>query len=333
MNLREDKHWSYGVRSSAAGALGQRPWMVARAGADRQDRRCDQGNAARDQRLRQRQGAADAGGSGAHAGDPDPRPAGLVTRPRPRCSAPSAASSATAVRTTTCSGARPRSKALTPEQVKVAAATIDPDALTWVVVGDLKQIEAPVRALNLGEVFVVDADGKASVASPVQPRRRNSGLRGSNAAQSTSRLRSLTSGARRPARIARIGIHRFRSNCRFTHDRTIASSATGLPMRTLPLILFLILAPSACTWVHMAPGASSVKVVDRRRRPAARSAARSRFRSRTASPSTTATPCACARNWKPWRATRRRASVPIRSRRSGLRSTASSATPPGAAAG
>ena len=40
------------------------------------------------------------------------------------------------------------------------ATTLDPNAMTWVVVGDLKQIEAPVRALNLGEVSIVDADGK-----------------------------------------------------------------------------------------------------------------------------------------------------------------------------
>jgi len=32
--------------------------------------------------------------------------------------------------------------------------------MTWVIVGDLKQIEAPVRALNLGDVQVLDADGK-----------------------------------------------------------------------------------------------------------------------------------------------------------------------------
>jgi predicted Zn-dependent peptidase len=51
-------------------------------------------------------------------------------------------------------------ESLTPEQVKTAAATLDPKALTWVVVGDLKQIEAPIRALDLGEVSVVDADGK-----------------------------------------------------------------------------------------------------------------------------------------------------------------------------
>jgi len=35
-----------------------------------------------------------------------------------------------------------------------------PDALTWVIVGDLAQIEAPLRKLGLGAVQVLDADGK-----------------------------------------------------------------------------------------------------------------------------------------------------------------------------
>lgn len=38
-----------------------------------------------------------------------------------------------------------------------------PDALTWVIVGDLSKIEAPIRALNIGEVTVVDYDGTAVV--------------------------------------------------------------------------------------------------------------------------------------------------------------------------
>jgi hypothetical protein len=38
---------------------------------------------------------------------------------------------------------------------------IHPDALTWVVVGDLSKIEAKVRALNFGDVQVIDTDGKA----------------------------------------------------------------------------------------------------------------------------------------------------------------------------
>ena len=55
-------------------------------------------------------------------------------------------------------------ESLTPQQIKVAARPLDPQALTCVVVGDLKQIEAPIRALNLGEVSIVDADGKPVAA-------------------------------------------------------------------------------------------------------------------------------------------------------------------------
>ena len=40
-----------------------------------------------------------------------------------------------------------------------AKEVVKPDALTWVIVGDRKQIEKPVRALNLGAVQVLDADG------------------------------------------------------------------------------------------------------------------------------------------------------------------------------
>jgi len=49
---------------------------------------------------------------------------------------------------------------LDPAQVATAAKAIDPNALTYVVVGDLSKIEKSVRALNLGTVTVVDADGK-----------------------------------------------------------------------------------------------------------------------------------------------------------------------------
>ena len=37
---------------------------------------------------------------------------------------------------------------------------VQPQAITWVIVGDLKKIEQPVRALKLGDVQVIDADGK-----------------------------------------------------------------------------------------------------------------------------------------------------------------------------
>jgi zinc protease len=41
-----------------------------------------------------------------------------------------------------------------------AESHIHPEALTWVIVGDLGKIEAGVRGLNLGEVKILDADGK-----------------------------------------------------------------------------------------------------------------------------------------------------------------------------
>jgi predicted Zn-dependent peptidase len=54
-----------------------------------------------------------------------------------------------------------RIQALKDPQVQAAAdEVVHPDHLTWVIVGDLKKIEAPVRALNLGKVQVLDADGK-----------------------------------------------------------------------------------------------------------------------------------------------------------------------------
>ena len=54
-------------------------------------------------------------------------------------------------------------EAMTPEQVNAAAKALDPNGLTWVVVGDLSKTEAPIRTLNLGEVTVLDADGKPVV--------------------------------------------------------------------------------------------------------------------------------------------------------------------------
>jgi len=51
--------------------------------------------------------------------------------------------------------------ALTPADVSASAGRlIHPDSMTWVIVGDVAKIEKPVRALNFGEVTLIDADGK-----------------------------------------------------------------------------------------------------------------------------------------------------------------------------
>ena len=55
---------------------------------------------------------------------------------------------------------RERLAAVTPADVSHVGSTyLTPNALTVVAVGDLKTIEAPIRALNLGTVEVWDAEG------------------------------------------------------------------------------------------------------------------------------------------------------------------------------
>ena len=59
---------------------------------------------------------------------------------------------------------RQRIEAISDARIRAAAQRLRPDALTWVVVGDLEQIQAPVRALDLGPVQVLDSDGHAVTA-------------------------------------------------------------------------------------------------------------------------------------------------------------------------
>ncbi|KFZ32108.1 peptidase M16 [Pseudidiomarina salinarum] len=53
-----------------------------------------------------------------------------------------------------------RIQALELETIRdTAQQVLRPDALTWVIVGDLEKIEADIRSLNLGEVIKLDSDG------------------------------------------------------------------------------------------------------------------------------------------------------------------------------
>ncbi|TXH68183.1 MAG: insulinase family protein [Lysobacteraceae bacterium] len=159
MNLREDKGWAYGSYSSATSALGQRPWM---AFAPVQiDKTVDSLKELSREISEYVTGKA----------PPKPEEVSKIQANEIR-GLPGSYETAGAVLGTLGGIVRygrpddyvfkrkAEIEGLTVEQVKAAATTIDPNALTWVVVGDLKQIEKPVRALNLGEVFVVDADGK-----------------------------------------------------------------------------------------------------------------------------------------------------------------------------
>ena len=164
MNLREDKHWAYGSYSFAPDALGQRPWL---AFAPVQIDKTAESMAELKREITE------------YAAGTTPPTDEEVAKVRANeiRSLPGAYESGSAVRGTISSMVRydrpddyvarrkAEIEALTPAQVAQAATTIDPDALTWVVVGDLDQIEVPVRSLELGTVQVLDADGRPVAAS------------------------------------------------------------------------------------------------------------------------------------------------------------------------
>ncbi|HVV86862.1 MAG TPA: pitrilysin family protein [Kofleriaceae bacterium] len=159
MNLREDKHWAYGAYSGLADALGQRPW--AASAAVQIDKTVDS--------IKEMKKEIDGYVTGKAPATPDELTKVQNNEIR---GLPGSYETAAAVLGTIDDivlYGRPddwpvqraaRMQALTPAQVNAAATTIKPTAETWIIVGDLSKIEAGVRALNLGDVKVLDADGK-----------------------------------------------------------------------------------------------------------------------------------------------------------------------------
>ncbi|MET0229569.1 MAG: pitrilysin family protein [Rhodanobacteraceae bacterium] len=159
MNLREDKHWAYGAFSFLTNAIGQRPFLLyapvqtdktAESAAEllRESKDVigpkplthDEVEKVKLGDVRSMPGEYQTTGSVLGA------LTGIVVYDRPD----------DYVQTL-----KPRIEAQTDPQVQAAAVEIiKPEALTWVIVGDLKKIEKGVRALNLGEVKVLDAEGK-----------------------------------------------------------------------------------------------------------------------------------------------------------------------------
>ncbi len=159
MNLREDKHWAYGAYSFLNNAIGQRPWLAfAPVQIDK--------TAPALQEMSRDITAYATGTKPATQAEVDKVKADQIN------GLPGSYETARAVM-----GAiggivrydRPddyvvrnaeKIEALTPDDVNEAIKTIDPKALTWVVVGDLSKIEQPIRDLDIGTVTVIDADGK-----------------------------------------------------------------------------------------------------------------------------------------------------------------------------
>jgi predicted Zn-dependent peptidase len=159
MNLREDKRWAYGAQSLLIDAQGQRPMLffapvqtdktaesalevLKEARAVVGDRPLTAAEIAKvnDQRIRALPGSYETTSAVLRA------VSGIVQYDRPD----------DYVQTL-----QARLQAVTPAAAEAAIKEIiKPGALTWVIVGDLRQIEGPVRALQLGEVHILDSEGK-----------------------------------------------------------------------------------------------------------------------------------------------------------------------------
>jgi len=163
MNLREDKHWSYGAFSFTFNSRGDRMWVaMAPVQADKTaeamaelskeirsavgDRplTAEEVSESRDRQIRSLAGRWETAHDVFHALDE------IVTLGLPD----------------DYYAAYPKKlRAVTPETANSAAKKfIHPDQLVWVVVGDRQKIEPVIRALNLGEVQLLEPEGAALTA-------------------------------------------------------------------------------------------------------------------------------------------------------------------------
>ena len=158
MNLREDKHWSYGAFSFFIDAKGQEPFLTL---APVQTDKTKESMAEVNKELHEFAKAKPVTDAELQA-DVSNR---VLSLPGSRESLRSLAATVGEMVTfgypddyyDTYAG---KVKALRVADINDAANTVlHPDKLVWIVVGDRSKIESGVRELNIGDVRVIDADG------------------------------------------------------------------------------------------------------------------------------------------------------------------------------
>ncbi|HKW96542.1 MAG TPA: pitrilysin family protein [Bryobacteraceae bacterium] len=158
MNLREDKHWSYGSQSILLGARGQQPFVVwAPVQSDKTKEAlvevnkelhgivADRPPTAEELQKAQKTTTLRLPGSRETANQVGFSVLDLVQFGLPDDYYQTFAAKVRALHTSDVTDA--------------AKSAIHPDRLVWVVVGDRAKIEAGVRSLGLGEIKFLDADG------------------------------------------------------------------------------------------------------------------------------------------------------------------------------
>lgn len=159
LNLREDKHWSYGARSALGSAKGQRPFVVY---AEIQADKSAQGLAEMNRELREIIGARPITAAELEFATSNY----AVGLPGDNETSSDVAGSFLNILQYGLADSYyndliPQLKALTVVQVNAAAEKlVRPDSMIWMVVGDLSRIEQSVRDLQLGQVQVLDVLGQ-----------------------------------------------------------------------------------------------------------------------------------------------------------------------------
>ena len=176
MNLREDKHWSFGARSVLVDARGQRPFVVfAPVQTDK----------TRESMAEIQKEITGVRGPSPPTEDELARAKDLSTLSLPgrwETSRAVIGSIAEMVQFglaedhwSTYPG---KVRDLDLAQVSAAAKeVVHPDKTVWVVVGDREKVEAGIRELALGEVKLIDADGNPVAEPASSPETRSSGSR------------------------------------------------------------------------------------------------------------------------------------------------------------
>jgi zinc protease len=158
MNLREDKHWSYGTHSLFLPTAGNRPYVVLAS---------VQTDKTRESMVEMEKEIAGMAGSKPVTASELSATVDEATKSLPGSRETSAAVSSTIASMVSYhlpadyyTTYATKADALTPAAVDAAAATFfHPKELVWIVVGDRAKIESGLKTLDLGPVHLLSVDG------------------------------------------------------------------------------------------------------------------------------------------------------------------------------
>src|SRR5438477_31573 len=160
MNLREDKHWSYGARTAFQFARGDSAWVTQ---APVQTDKTKESLVEISKELRDMFGTRPISEDELNK-DKDNRTLRLAGSRETINEVGDAIENIVQYRLPDdyFSTYASKVRALTTNDLTTAGKSfLSPDRLVWVVVGDLAKVEAGIRELNLGAVHIVDADGNS----------------------------------------------------------------------------------------------------------------------------------------------------------------------------